>query len=143
MTTTHVLITLLSSLLVITAHAEDVDLEVIHRIKSEAFRNSQVTDFAFQLTDLNGSRLSGPPGHHRAAKAVAGTMRDIGIADASVVPWGKFGRSWHTQAGRSRTPHRDVPVSRRPWMAGSDHLLNQPAPVGLAAGIGRRFVDAD
>ena len=74
--------------------AEDVDLEVIHRIKAEAFHNSQVMDYIYLLTDLNGSRLSGSPGHHRAAESAAAAMRDIGIHDAAVVPWGKFGRSW-------------------------------------------------
>jgi len=81
-------------LLVAPVLAEDVDLHVIHRIKMEAFHRSQVMDYIFLLTDLNGPRLSGSPGHHKAADAAAKAMRDIGIRDASVVPWGKFGRSW-------------------------------------------------
>jgi hypothetical protein len=32
---------------------DDVDLNVVHRIKAEAFNNSQVMDHLFYLTDLN------------------------------------------------------------------------------------------
>ncbi len=88
------LVATIGLLLVAPVLAEDVDLQVIHRIKTEAFHNSQVMDYVFQLTDLNGPRLSGSPGHHKAADTAAKAMRDIGIRDASVVPWGKFGRSW-------------------------------------------------
>ena len=76
-------------LLVAPVLAEDVDLHVIHRIKTEAFHRSQVMDCVFLWTDLNGPRLSGSPGHHKAADAAAKAMRNIGIRDASVVPWGK------------------------------------------------------
>ncbi len=59
--------------------AEDVDLQVLHRIKAEAFHNSQVMDYVHLLTDLNGSRLSGSPGHHRAAESAAAATPNIGI----------------------------------------------------------------
>jgi carboxypeptidase Q len=43
--------------------AEEVDLEVVHKIKREAFAHSKVMDILFQLTDVNGSRLTGSPGY--------------------------------------------------------------------------------
>ena len=110
-------------LLVAPVLAEDVDLQVIHRIKTEAFHNSQVMDYVFQLTDLNGPRLSGSPGHHKAADTAAKAMRDIGIRDASVVPWGKFGRSWSHRGVSVRmlspieTSLSGVPMA---WSSGTD-----------------------
>ncbi len=37
---------------------EKVDLNVLHRIKDEAFQNSKVMDTEFYLTDANGPRLA-------------------------------------------------------------------------------------
>jgi hypothetical protein len=56
------------------AHAEDApDLEVVHRIKTEAFHRSRVMDYLHVLADENGPRVSGSPGYRRAAEAaVAG-----------------------------------------------------------------------
>ena len=79
------------------ALAEDVDLDVVHRIKAEAFRNSQVLEYVFRLTDLNGPRLTGSPGYLTAARSVVAAMHENDIQDASVVPWGSFGRSWSYQ----------------------------------------------
>ena len=93
-----ILFAAITSLLPLPVLAEDVNLEIVHRIKAEAFHNSQVMDYVYLLTDLNGSRLSGSPGHRRAAESAAAAMRDIGIDDSSVVPWGKFGRSWSYSA---------------------------------------------
>ncbi len=112
-----------SLLLVAPAVAEDVDLLVINRIKAEAFHNSKVMDYVFMLTDLNGPRLSGSPGHHRAAETAAQAMRDIGIRDASVEHWGKFGRSWSyanvsvRMLSPTETPLTGVPMA---WSGGTD-----------------------
>ena len=103
--------------------AEDVDLQVVHLIKAEAFHNSQVMDYVHLLTDLNGSRLSGSPGHHRAAESAAAAMRDIGIDDAGTVSWGEFGRSWSYRNINVRmltpveTPLSGVPMA---WSNGTD-----------------------
>ena len=50
-----------------TASAEEVDLAVVHRIKTEAFERSRVMDHLFWLTDDNGPRLTGSPGLRSAA----------------------------------------------------------------------------
>ncbi len=117
-------------LLVAPAIAEDIDLQVIHRIKTEAFHNSKVMDYVFLLTDLNGPRLSGSPGHHKAAETAAQAMRDIGIRDASVEPWGKFGRSWSygdvsvRMLSPTKTPLSGVPMA---WSNGTDGLVRGDA----------------
>ena len=48
--------------------AEDVDLEVIHRIKDQAFQHSKVMDYMHILADENGPRVSGSPGSLQAAR---------------------------------------------------------------------------
>ncbi len=37
----------------------NVDLRTVHRIKQEAFKNSQVMDHLFYLVDVHGPRLTG------------------------------------------------------------------------------------
>ena len=54
-------------ILSITAFAqEEVDLEVIHKIRQEGLKNSKIKELAFQLTDAVGPRLTNSPGHIKA-----------------------------------------------------------------------------
>lgn len=89
-----VLFLLLIGFAVIAQSAEEVDLEVVHRIKTEAFQNGKVMDHMFYLTDVNGPRLSGSPGYKSAAEWVVTKLKEWGIANATLETWGKFGRSW-------------------------------------------------
>src|SRR5689334_1863561 len=56
------------------------NLEVIHRIKAEAFENSHVMDHLFYLTDVNGPRLTGSPGFVSAAKWAQSEFEKIGLS---------------------------------------------------------------
>lgn len=73
---------------------EKVDLAVVQRIKTEAFQNSKVMDHLFWLTDVYGPRLTGSPGFTAAANWAVKQLKEYGIEDAAIQPWGKFGRSW-------------------------------------------------
>ncbi|MEZ5559700.1 MAG: M28 family peptidase [Pseudomonadales bacterium] len=77
-----------------TALAEDVDLEVIHRIKDQALNHSRVMDYLSLLSDQNGPRMAGSPGYRRAAEQAVAAYQAAGIADARLEPWGIFGRGW-------------------------------------------------
>ena len=74
--------------------AEKVDLTTVHRIKSEAFENSQVMDHMFYLTDVNGPRLTGSPGYEKAANWVVKKMKDLGAENSHLEKWGPFGKGW-------------------------------------------------
>src|SRR5439155_15876861 len=77
------------------AFAQDKpDLGVIYRIKREAFENSKVMDHLFWLTDVHGPRLTGSPNFEAAANWAVKQLHGYGIENASIQPWGKFGRSW-------------------------------------------------
>ncbi len=70
------------------------NLEVVHRIKTEAFENSHVMDHLFHLTDVNGPRLTGSPGFASAAKWVVGELEKMGATHPREEKWGTFGRGW-------------------------------------------------
>jgi hypothetical protein len=77
------------------AHAsDDVDLAVVHRIKNEAFRNSQVMDHMFALSDRFGPRVSGSPAYRAAAEWAVGLLEGWGLRNAGLEGWGEFGRGW-------------------------------------------------
>jgi len=76
------------------ARAEPVDLEVIHRIKEEAFHHSQVMDYLYRITDENGPRITGSPGFARAADRAVETFKEAGVPKAGLETWGVFGRGW-------------------------------------------------
>ena len=76
---------------------EAVDLKVVHRVKEEAFRNSEVMDHLFYLTDVNGPRLTGSPGWRAAADWAVARLKGWGVAEARLEKWGRFGRGWSLQ----------------------------------------------
>jgi hypothetical protein len=76
------------------ARAESVDLEVVHRIKQEAFKGSKVMDHLHYLTDVNGPRLTGSPGYRKAAEWVVRSAKGWGLENAALEKWGRFGRGW-------------------------------------------------
>ena len=73
---------------------EEIDLEVVHRIKYEGFQHSQVMDHLYALTDANGPRVTGSPGFKSAADWSVRTMKKWGLADPRFETWGRFGRGW-------------------------------------------------
>ena len=74
--------------------AEDVNLAVVHKIKTEAFQNSQVMEHLFYLTDVHGPRLTASPGFEAAAAWVVERLKSWGLVNARQEAWGHFGRPW-------------------------------------------------
>jgi hypothetical protein len=86
---------LLAGLLASAAAAEEpVDLEVVHRIRAEAFQHSLVMDHLAHLSDVIGPRLPGSPAYRAAAQWSVERMKGWGIASARLEPWGFFGHGW-------------------------------------------------
>lgn len=87
--------------------AEDVDLDIVHRIKQEAFYNSSVMDYMSLIADENGPRISGSPGYRRAAEKAVAAFEAAGIEKAGLEVWGSFGRGWDWRriAVQMKRPH--------------------------------------
>ncbi|HWE29290.1 MAG TPA: M28 family peptidase [Polyangia bacterium] len=78
----------------LAAGGESIDLNVVHRIKAEAFDNGQVMDHLFWLTDANGPRLTNSPGFRAAAEWAQKTLKSWGASNTHLEKWGAFGRGW-------------------------------------------------
>ncbi len=75
----------------------DADLTVINQIKQEGFNNSQVMDLLFELTDVNGPRLTGSAGMRSAQAWAKKKMEGWGLSNVAIEPWGTFGKGWETE----------------------------------------------
>ena len=115
------------SLFAAALYAEDaVDLAVVQRIKKEAFQNSKVMDHLFWLTDVYGPRLTGSPGFTVAANWAVKRLKEYGVEDAAIEPWGKFGRSWRlTKFSISLQEPQYAPLIGFPlaWSANTNGVL--------------------
>ena len=72
---------------------ERTDLATIHRIKQEAFSNSQVMDTLLHMTDHMGPRLTGSPEFKRAADWTINRLKEYGIDNGHLEKF-DFGRGW-------------------------------------------------
>jgi len=86
---------------------EQVDMDVVRRIREEGLEHSQIPELASYLTDVIGPRLTGSPGMKRANEWTAKTFREWGLTKVTVEPWGDFGRGWEqvSYSGRILTPY--------------------------------------
>ncbi len=77
---------------------DDKSLEVVGKIKTEAFDHSQVMDTLENLTDLYGPRLTASPEFQQAADWAMGRLKEYGVTNVHGEPWGPFGRSWSLES---------------------------------------------
>jgi carboxypeptidase Q len=76
---------------------EPVNLEVVSRIRTEGFQNSQVMETLFWLTDVHGPRLTGSPNMKASSEWARDQLAKWGLENAKLESWGTFGRGWTTE----------------------------------------------
>ena len=80
-----------------SAHAfanDSPDLEVVSRIKQEAYEDSQVMEHLFHLVDVYGPRVTNSPGFMGSARWAAEQLQTWGLLNAELEEWGPFGQGW-------------------------------------------------
>ena len=113
---------------------EKVDLSVIHQIKDEAFQNSKVMDTLFQLTEVNGPRLTNSPQFRAAGDWAAKQMKDWGLANAKLEKWGPFGSGWRfTSFSAQMIEPQSAPLLGYPlaWTPGTNGPLSGEAVLAV------------
>lgn len=73
---------------------EKVDQQVVAKIKTEGFQNSQIMDNLSYLVDVFGPRLTSSPNIREAQKWTVEKLKSWGIANSRIEPWGTFGEGW-------------------------------------------------
>ena len=81
------------------AHAQQemVDTAAFQKIRIAELGSSQIPAMAHYLTDVAGSRLTNSPGFYRAAEWSVGIMKKWGLQNATLEPWGDYGRGWEIE----------------------------------------------
>src|SRR5262245_56267149 len=73
---------------------EAVDLDMVTKIRLEAFNDSKVMETASELMDRIGPRLTGSPQMKEANEWTKERLAGWGLANAHLESWGPFGRGW-------------------------------------------------
>src|SRR6185437_11409079 len=100
-----------------------VDLNVVNRIKAEAFDNSKVMDTLQYLTDVYGPRLTASPEFDQAADWAVKRLETYGLENVHKEKWGPFGRSWSVKqySVEMLTPrYAELDAEPLAWTGGTD-----------------------
>jgi len=88
------ILTFIFTVQLINAQDEKLDLDMVNKIRKEGLENSKVMEIAMYLTDVSGPRLTASPGYMRAATWAKNKLNEWGLANATLEPWGEFGKGW-------------------------------------------------
>ncbi len=72
---------------------EQIDREVVARIRAEGFENSHVMEIFNHLTNVIGPRLTNSPGYYQAVEWTRDKMVEWDFEDVHLESW-EFGRGW-------------------------------------------------
>src|SRR5579872_2961570 len=114
------------------AQQETVDTATFHKIRNAEMSNSHIPWIAHYITDVSGPRLTNSPGFFRAGNWAVETMKSWGMANATLEPWGNYGRGWETQEfGISMTaPYLQSIIGyAAPWSANTNGELKAPVAI--------------
>ncbi len=117
----------------------DKTLDVVGKIKNEAFANSQVMDTLENISDLYGPRLTASPEFQQAADWAIGHLKEYGISNVHGEPWGPFGRSWslqHYELEMTAPRYSHLVAAPLAWSAPTSGVQTEDvlfAPMHLAA----------
>ena len=112
---------------VLQAQKEPVDLQMVQKIKHEGLQNSSIRDISFYLTDVIGPKLSGSSGLERAYGWTSQQMKEWGLSNVEVVPWGEFGRGWDNEkfyVAMTEPYYQHLIGVPRAWTRGTDGLIS-------------------
>ncbi len=106
---------------------EKVDLHTIARIKNEGFNNSKVMETMYQMTDEIGPRLTGSNGMKNAEQWAKNRLKDWGLENVAIEPWGGFGKGWEVQksyAALTAPFYQQLIGVPRAWTPGTNGVVS-------------------
>ena len=109
---------------------EQVDMNAMKLIRAEGMDNSKVMDILFNLTDVNGPRLTGSAGMKSAERWSRQQLADWGLSNAAIEPWGGFGKGWEINKCyfAMTAPYYQAMIGvPRAWTPGTNGLLKGDA----------------
>ena len=117
-------------LLITVLCAQEVDLQVVQRIRQEGLQNSKVAELVSYLTDVYGPRLANSPEYFKAANWTVNKLKEMGFQNVALEPYGTFGRGWQlTKFYAAMTEPQYMPLIAYPkaWTQGTNGLVKGQA----------------
>ncbi len=117
---------------------EKVDLAVVQKIRDEGLNRSQIPALAHYLTDVIGPRLTGSPAMKQADEWTAAKLREWGLSNVIVEPWGEFGRGWERVASGARVLEpfvQPLNVQPVPWTGSTRGTVAGPVVIVKADSV--------
>ena len=111
-------------------HSEKVDMHTIMRIKTEEFNNSKILNTLFELTDVNGPRLTGSTGMKNAELWAKNKCTEWGLSNVAIEPWGGFGKGWEinkSYLAMTVPYYQPLIACPKAWTPGTNGLVNGSA----------------
>jgi len=109
---------------------ENVDLDVVARIKEEAFQHSQVMDTLIYLSDVYGPRLTGSPAYYEAAQWAKQRLEGWGLENVHFDSYRDDLRGWEIESySVEMIEPRYMNITALPdaWTAGTDgEVVGEP-----------------
>ncbi len=105
------------------APPENVDLEMVTRIRDEAFNRSKAFETLSRLCDGIGPRVTGSPSYRRAAEWAKAELEKAGLSNVRIESFAPFGRGWVLEAASVRmlSPATAIlPALPKAWTPGTD-----------------------
>jgi carboxypeptidase Q len=113
---------------------ENVDLEMMARIRQEGLRNSKVMETLSELTDRLGPRVTGSPNMKRANEWTKEQLEKYGLVNAHLESYA-FGRGWSEDFAYIRMTSPDVAMliaTPEAWTPSTNGVVKgQPIKVNL------------
>lgn len=109
------------------AQSEKIDQSMMQKIRKEGLENSKVMDIAFHLTEVSGPRLTASPGFMRAANYAQTQLKQWGLKNVMLDPWGDFGKSWELQksyVAMTAPWYKSFEAYPKVWTGGTNGLHN-------------------
>ncbi len=113
-----------------SARADRADLHVVSLMKQEGFSNSKVMETMFQLTDVNGPRLTGSGGMKKAEQWAKDRLTGWGLENVAIEPWGGFGKGWEINkvyVAMTAPYYQALIAVPRAWTPGTNGLVSGDA----------------
>lgn len=104
-----------------------IDYNSLYKIKDQGLNNSEVMDIAWNLTDRIGPRLTGSEGLKKAYDWTSGQMKEWGLTNVKVEPWGEFGKGWDIEKSylAMTAPYYQALIGiPKAWTPGTNGLLS-------------------
>ncbi|WP_316804546.1 M28 family metallopeptidase [Pedobacter nototheniae] len=99
------------------------DAAIVQKIRKEGLENSKAMDIAFNLTDVNGPRLSNSPGLKKAQEWAMKQLTDWGLKNVHLEEWGTFGKGWQIDKYYAATTlpyYHAIIASPKAWTPGTN-----------------------